>query len=120
MPFPGADSKQFKERKTYNPETSVLKKKEHHEDSCKEQKTETIENELLLFTTPTCPNCMMAKTLLNKAGIKYRLIDATVEKELTRMHNVMKAPTLLVPNKDHYDYYDNASEIKRYIEITKQ
>ena len=62
---------------------------------------------------------MMAKTLLNKAGIKYRLIDATVEKELTRMHNVMKAPTLLVP-KDHYDYYDNASEIKRYIEITKQ
>ena len=113
-------AEEFKERKTYNPETSVLKKKEHHEDSCKEQKTETIENELLLFTTPTCPNCMMAKTLLNKAGIKYRLIDATVEKELRRMHNVMKAPTLLVPNKDHYDYYDNASEIKRYIEITKQ
>jgi hypothetical protein len=37
--------------------------------------------ELMLFTSPTCPNCKMAKMLLDKEGIKYKNIDATTDKE---------------------------------------
>ncbi|MGN1042300.1 MAG: hypothetical protein ACI4SK_02310 [Christensenellales bacterium] len=46
-------------------------------------------------------------------------IDAEEQKELTVKYGVQKAPTLLVPNGDKYDRYDNASEVKRYIEGLK-
>lgn len=76
--------------------------------------------ELLLFTTKTCPNCKMAKALLNLAGIKFTIIDAEEQKELTEKFGIKKAPTLLVPNGHGYDRYDNASEINRFIEAQKR
>ena len=57
----------------------------------------------------------MAKMLLDKAGVKYTMIDAEDDKEKTVSYGVSKAPTLLVPNGKVYDRYDNASEINRYI-----
>ncbi|MCQ2795907.1 MAG: ribonucleoside triphosphate reductase [Bacilli bacterium] len=76
--------------------------------------------ELLLFTSPTCPNCKMAKMMLDKANVKYKNIDALSNKEETTAMGVQKAPTLLVPNKaGGYDRYDNASLIKKYIEDNK-
>ena len=57
----------------------------------------------------------MAKMLLDKAGIKYTVIDAEDDKEVTLKFGVNKAPTLLVPNKGKYERFDNASEINRYI-----
>ncbi len=77
-------------------------------------------SEPLLFTTKTCPNCKMAKTLLNTANIKYTAIDAEDNKAETLKYNVKKAPTLLVPNGKGFDRYENASEINRYIEETKK
>ena len=111
-------AQEFKERKEYNIETSVLKEK--NIETCDNSEfNKSVGNELLLFTTPTCPNCKMAKSILANAGIKYTIIDATVEKELALNYGVTKAPTLLVPNNDKYDAYNNASEIKRYAESLK-
>ena len=112
-------SQEFKERKEYVIETSVLNKKENA--NCKVENTETKvnelnENELLLFSTPTCPNCKMVKILLEKAGIKYTLVDCTVEKEKAKEYNIIKAPTLLVNNGSEVMRFNNASEIKAYIE----
>ncbi len=91
-------------------------KGKHSTCDCKfGEKVKCDGNELLLFTTKTCPNCRMAKTLLDTAGIKYTVIDAEEQKDIVLKYNVRKAPTLLVPNGDHYDVYDNASEINRYI-----
>ena len=73
----------------------------------------------MLFTSPTCPNCKMAKMMLDKEGIKYRNIDATAEKDTTIAFGVTKAPTLLVPNGDSYDIYENASLIRGFIEKSK-
>ncbi len=112
-------AQEFKDRKTYDVDKSKLKHVQSEETETKCSEEITVSNELLLFTTPTCPNCMMAKTILNKTGIKYTIIDATENKDLAKKYNVMKAPTLLVPAGNHYDYYDNASEIKRYIEENK-
>ena len=46
----------------------------------------------MLFTTKTCPNCKMAKSILDKAGIKYIAIDAEDEKDTALLFGVKKAP----------------------------
>ena len=118
-------AEEFRERKVYNINTSVLKKKEENpvEDNkqceCNEEKV-SFDEKLVLFATKTCPNCKMSKMMLDKAGIKYQVVDAEENPDLTKQYNVKKAPTLLVFKDDeHFDVYDNASEVKRYIESRK-
>ncbi len=108
-------TEEFKNRKEYVYENSHLDLKDKSCPLNHEEKTGSI-NELTLFTTKTCPNCKMAKMLLDKAGIKYKAIDAVEDKDTTIAFGIKKAPTLLVPNGDTYDVYDNASNIKKYIE----
>lgn len=52
--------------------------------------------EPLLFTSPTCPNCKMAKTLLEKDGIKYQNVDALTNKDLANAYGIKQAPTFLI------------------------
>ena len=52
-------------------------------------------DEVLLFTTQKCPNCRVAKSLLDKAGIAYTVIDAEAEPELAQKYNINQAPTLI-------------------------
>ena len=113
-------AEEFKNRKEYVPENSHL-----HADGkqCSldyEEKADKKVTELTLFTTKTCPNCKMAKMMLDKAGIKYVVIDAEDNKEETISFGVKKAPTLLVPNEDSYDVIENASNIKRFIEDSQK
>ena len=86
------------------------------EQPTKEENSSERLNEILLFATKTCPNCKMAKMLLDKAGIKYQVIDAEENVELTMKYNVKKAPTLLVPTEEGIDVFENASNIKGFIE----
>ena len=117
-------TQEFKQRKTYE----LKKGEEPHqfEEVCKceehnEVKTEAPKvNELLLFTSPTCPNCKVAKMLLDKEGIKYHQIDAYANKEMSEAYGIQNAPTLLVPEGDSFKVYDNASLIKGYIETSKR
>ena len=85
--------------------------------SKEEEEDNLVANEILLFSTKTCPNCKMAKLLLDKAGIKYSVVDAEENIEKSKAYNIKKAPTLIVPNGDgSNDVYENASNIKVYIE----
>ena len=111
-------TEEFKNRKTYNIETSVLKKDEPVEE-VKVEKAEPKVKKPLLFTSPTCPNCKMAKMLLDKANFKYKLVDAMENKELAVQFQIKKAPTLFIPTKDGYEALDNVSDIKKYIEGLK-
>ena len=119
---------EFKERKTYDPATSVMKRGNDVDDceACKinfndngTSQEDVKANEILLFTTKTCPNCKMAKMMLDKAGIAYTVVDAEDNKDMTVSYGVKKAPTMFVPNGDGYDVFDNASKIKGYIESIK-
>ncbi len=67
-----------------------------------------------LFTTKTCPNCALAKEMLD--GEDYVLIDAEENKDLTREYGVMQAPTLVVVDGDKVTRYANASNIQKYVE----
>ncbi len=114
-------SQEFKMRKTYD--MSKSSDVHVHDGACcqfGEQKNAAPKlNEILLFTSPTCPNCKMAKMLLDKSGIHYHMIDATTNVETTKAYGVKQAPTLVVPNGDSYSTYENASLIKGYIDSTK-
>lgn len=110
-------SEEFLNRKTYNIKTSKLT---HgiKDEACEEEKPQTLQ-ETLLFGTKTCPNCKMAKMLLEKAGVKYKWVDAEENVELTTKMGVKKAPTLLVPENGEVRVFENASNIKGYIESKK-
>ena len=110
-------AQEFEDRKEYVLGNSVLKAKEGC--ACelkKDEKKEVISDELLLFTTATCPNCRMAKMILDQKGIKYKVIDANENQELCIKLGIKGAPTLLVPTNGHYVAYSNASEIKGFAE----
>ena len=109
-------SEEFRNRKTYIPETSVLSHGVLSEEAVIEHVIEQSLEDITLFATKTCPNCKMAKMLLDKAGIKYKVVDAEDNPELTKKYGVRKAPTLLVPNEEGYESFENASNIKGYIE----
>ena len=68
----------------------------------------------MLFTTKTCPNCKIAKTMLG--DMDYEVIDAEENADLVSKYGVMQAPTFIVTNGEHTDKYTNASEIKRYVD----
>ncbi|MDD3831879.1 MAG: ribonucleoside triphosphate reductase [Clostridia bacterium] len=109
---------EFEHRRVYTVESSTLKGKSvTSQQKCDTQKVDF--GKPMLFTSPTCPNCKMAKMMLDRAGIDYQLVDAEVDRDTTIKYKVSKAPTLLVPLSDHIERYDNASEIKRYIESAR-
>ncbi len=112
-------AQEFKDRVTYDISHSVLKKKNCCCNDQKQAEAKVSGDLPLLFTTKTCPNCKMAKRILDAAGVKYVAIDAEDQKDLTIKYNVKKAPTLLVPNGETYLRFDNASEINRYVEGLK-
>lgn len=110
-------SEEFLNRKTYDIKNSKLTHGVRGEEAC-EEAVKTL-NETLLFGTKTCPNCKMAKMLLEKAGVPYKWIDAEENVELTNEYHVKKAPTLLVPNGNEVLTFENASNIKGYLESLK-
>jgi anaerobic ribonucleoside-triphosphate reductase len=116
-------AQEFKDRQTYQIDENENPNHVGPEHACSCGDAHKLEapkvTELMLFTSPTCPNCKMAKMLLDKDGIKYHNIDATSDKDTAVAFGVTKAPTLLVPNGDSYDVYENASLIKGYIEKVK-
>ncbi|MGP1414111.1 MAG: ribonucleoside triphosphate reductase [Bacillales bacterium] len=113
-------TEEFKDRREYVVDTNSLCSLDNP-NGCKidvENNTKNLENldQILLFSTKTCPNCKMAKLLLNRANVIYKEIDAEDNPELTNSFNIKKAPTLLVPKDSSCNIYDNISLIKEYIE----
>ncbi|MBE6705988.1 MAG: ribonucleoside triphosphate reductase, partial [Ruminococcaceae bacterium] len=70
-----------------------------------------------LFTTKTCPNCKVAKMLLEKAQMAYETVDAVESRDESLKYEVNQAPTMIVLKEDgSYDKYVGASAIKKYTE----
>ena len=112
-------TQEFKERKEYEIEKSYSEFTARCENPTQVETKTQKTDEILLFTTKTCPNCKMAKIMLDKAGIQYKVIDAEDNVDITKAYNVIKAPTMIVPGAMNDARYNNASEIKRYIEENK-
>ncbi len=112
-------SQEFRDRKEYNLVRSNLT----HEGPKKISISAAVptkaavgtENKVLLFTTPSCPNCKLAKALLDKAGIAYEVLIAEEHTDLVAKYGIRQAPTLIFDNGDNFETFRGVSDIKGYL-----
>ncbi len=120
-------SQEYKDRRTYNIATSVL----HHEgcgcgsDSAEKvaevhEEKETLADGLYLFATKTCPNCRIAATLLDKAGLPYQKLYVEENEHAAKELELKQAPTLILAKNGSFEKIVNVSNIKKYIESTAE
>ena len=107
-------SQEFKDRKVYNIATSRLTHTGvKHEDG--KQEAVAAPAKTYLFTTKTCPNCRVAKQILDAAGVAYDVIDANENAALAKQYGIMAAPTLVVADGAEAKKYTYVSDIKQYV-----
>ena len=107
-------TQEFKDRKTYSVEDNKIPVdtvQEIHEQKKQILTSKNEGNKCLLFTTKTCPNCVMIKKVLADKGIAYELIDAEENVELSKKYQIVSVPTLVTED----GIYVNASNIMGYI-----
>ena len=113
-------TQEYKDRKIYNIERSVLKARAQNSMNETEPQGHAIDSapagEALLFTTQTCPNCKIAKGFLEKTGVAYQTIDANENPELVEKFDIRQAPTLVITDGDDFTAYAGAAEIRRFSE----
>lgn len=107
-------TQEFKERKVYNIKDSKLTVRLKAAEEEMDWSSLSGGERTLLFTTKTCPNCKIAKNMLEKANIAYETIDAEENEALVREYGVMQAPTLIVASANGVQKLVNASNIKKY------
>ncbi|MBR2843746.1 MAG: ribonucleoside triphosphate reductase [Solobacterium sp.] len=119
-------AQEYKDRRVYNIGHSVLKHTgpipapvdtvETAMDAAVEAASaQTPDQTVLLFKTPTCPNCKAAIALLDKAGVNYTTLNANEERELVEKYGVKQAPTLVLVNGDTFEKYRGVSDIKGWL-----
>lgn len=100
-------AEEYKNRKVYDLNNSHLT----HE-GCKNNE---LKDGIMLFTRKDCPNCKVAKSLLDKKKVKYEVIDAEKNAELSKKTGIKQAPTLVVVKNGNVEKYSNVSDIKKYL-----
>lgn len=114
---------EFRQRKTYEVKDEQMPHVhegatctcEHHVPEANAPKV----TEVMLFTSEHCPNCKLAKMMLEKAHIPYTAIDAAMHLDEVKAFGIKQAPTLVAPEGDSYSVYENASNIRGFIESKK-
>ena len=115
-------SQEFKQRKTYDIAHSVLHKKNEAKaeadcECCCD--AEIKDDDVILFATKTCPNCKVAASFLDKAGISYRKLYAEESEEEFERFGITGAPTLVVIKDGNFETIYNASNIRKYADSHK-
>ena len=120
-------SQEYKDRVVYNVGTSVLKKSA---PVCEAQPVPVIKVaeevqaapqvkeagvKAILFSRVTCPNCRVAETLLNKAGVAYEKLIADEQLELCKQYGIKGAPTLVLTDGENHVLHYSVPEIKKYL-----
>ena len=85
-------AQEYKNRTLYDVMHSSLKKVHTSMVTVTEDdvKVEPVETHKYLFTTSTCPNCRMAKKMLE--GEDLEIIDAEKNPDMARQFGIMQAP----------------------------
>ena len=111
-------AQEYRDRRVYDIEKSQLKRAAC--DAPAQAKTEAVaEAEIAdgayLFTTATCPNCKIAKSVLDRAGYLYHTLLASENAELVAEFGIKQAPTLVVVKGGEAEKYAGVSDIKRML-----
>ena len=114
-------SQEYKDRKVYAHE-KLTGKAPLNLGAADEQTIEVesgAEDKVILFATPTCPNCAAAAMFLDKAGIPYEKLMANDNPELVELYGVRQAPTLISISGGRVEKVVNLSNIKAFTERSK-
>jgi anaerobic ribonucleoside-triphosphate reductase len=110
---------EFNERATFDRSTRQIPAKMHaiedHQTDSGEIKGKS--SKMYLFTTPTCPNCKMAKTFLQDMDVE--IINANENMDMAGKYGVMQAPTLVIVDGLTYTKIVNVSNIKKFVDGQK-
>jgi len=116
-------SQEFQDRKLYDIPFSMKKFDQKQEGAvsmdpvaAQVKAAEGKAEKILLFATKTCPNCKMAKTFLDKAGIAYEVVLADENPDLCAAYGVKQAPTLVAVRGEEAQVVPNVSNIRKFIE----
>ena len=69
----------------------------------------------ILFTTKSCPNCNGVKAALDRNGIKYKVIDAMDNKDISASYGIMSVPSFIPNPEDKSGILHGVGEINRWI-----
>ena len=111
-------SQEFKDRKVYDISRSTLKRAGAAGSPVSVEshvKKAAPSGELMLFATRTCPNCKVAESMLNKAGISVRKVIAEENPDLATRYGIRQAPTLVIDDGADPLRLVGLSEIKAFI-----
>ena len=110
-------AQEYKDRKVYDVEKSHLTHDVTENEVCEcvaEEKTNAADG-TFLFTTATCPNCKIACSLLDKAGVAYEKLLANEHVEMVNELGIKQAPTLVVIENGVVSKYTGVSDIKKFL-----
>ena len=112
-------SQEYRERRTYDIASSRLRHngpvKADAEAAEAAACPSANENRVLLFATKTCPNCKIAASMLDKAGVQYEKLYVEDNETLAASYGLRQAPTLVVTSGDAVEKYVSVPNIKNFI-----
>ncbi len=114
-------SQEFKDRVEYNLSTSKIKRNGPKEETADEvmRLVESVEIEKpILVTTKTCPNCKVAVSMLERAGIDYEKVLADENPEIAKKFGITQAPTLIVSGEGEVELYTGIMNVKKFCEAS--
>ena len=110
-------SQEFKDRKVYEPMDAMAKRFSETATAKTEETAQCASGKLVLFTTATCPKCVMAKKFLSDAGLEYETIVVNDNPDAARKFGIRQAPTLLVTDGETVlQKVENPSNIRAFAE----
>ena len=123
--FNDGKAQEFKDRKVYNIENSVLRRNGvsstcECEAAPATESAAPLSDGIYLFATKTCPNCKIMAQLLDKAGIPFEKIYVEDNEELAKALELRQAPTLVEVKGSSIEKYVNVAPIKGYIQQKAQ
>ncbi len=114
-------TQEYQERRVYDPVNSHIDPVRHaaltpgQDGGQHSDEPRNADEGLVLFTTATCPNCILAVSMLDEAGREYSRITAEGNVDLANKYSVRQAPTLVVVNGDSFEKYTGPVAIKQYL-----
>ena len=111
-------AQEYKERKVYDVANSKLTHEGVLTDGCAcVAQASTVADGTWLFTTATCPNCKIACTLLDKAGVAYEKVLANENPDMANAFGIKQAPTLVVAKDGKVEKFAGVSDIKKMLNV---
>ncbi len=109
-------SQEYKDRKVYDIANSKLTRSATVAEAIVEAKAEpAIADGNYLFVSATCPNCKIARSILDKAGVVYETVLANDYIDMARACGVKQAPTFVVVENGEVQKYAGVSDIKKML-----